>query len=75
MINYFLNKIGKSNYKIDKKINSKDLFIIIIQRIIMLFRGLVFTIIIPNSHPLKFIGSRVKIKFGYKIKFGNIKKN
>jgi len=70
MINYFLNKIGKSNYKIDKKINSKDLFIIIIQRIIMLFRGLVFTIIIPNSHPLKFIGSRVKIKFGYKIKFG-----
>jgi acetyltransferase-like isoleucine patch superfamily enzyme len=70
MINFFLNKIGKSNYNIDKKIKSKDLFIIIIQRIIKLFRGLLFTIVMPNSHAFKFVGSRVKIKFGHKIKFG-----
>ncbi len=70
MIKYFLNKIGKSDYNIDRKIKSYDLFIIVSYRFFMLIRGLLFTFTMYNSHPLKFIGRNVKIKFGHKIKFG-----
>lgn len=70
MIKFFLNKIGKSDYNIDKKIKMKDLFIIIITRFFMLIRGFFFSIVLYNSHPIKFIGKRVKIKFGHKVKFG-----
>ena len=69
MIKYFLDKIGKSDYKIDKKIKSKDLLIIIIHRLIMLIRGFLLTFILTKSHPLKFIGRSVKIYFAHKIRF------
>ena len=70
MIKYLLKKIGKTNYFLDKEIKSKDLFIIIFHRFFMLVRGFLYTLIIYNSHPLKFIGRHVKIRFGHKIKFG-----
>ena len=73
MIRFFLNKIGKSDYIIDKKISSRDLFFIILQRIIMLIRGLLYTAKMPNSNLIKFMGKRIKINFGYKeikINFG-----
>ena len=70
MIKFFLNKIGKSDYIIDKNIKSNDLFNIIFNRIIMLIRGIVYTFKIPNSNTIKFMGSSIKIEFGNKVKFG-----
>lgn len=70
MIDFFLKSIGKSDYRIDEKIKARDLIIIIMLRFIMLIRGFFFSIVLFNSHPIKFIGKRVKIKFAHKVKFG-----
>jgi acetyltransferase-like isoleucine patch superfamily enzyme len=69
MIKNLLKWIGKSNYKFDKNLKSIDYLIIFKSRFIMIFRGLLYSIKLPNSHKLKFIGRRVKIQFGHKIRF------
>lgn len=72
MNNNLLKWIGRSNYKFDKDLKTIDYLIIFKIRFIMILRGFLYKIIMPNSHALKFIGRRVKVQFGHKI---NFKKN
>jgi acetyltransferase-like isoleucine patch superfamily enzyme len=69
MIKIILTWIGKSNYKFDKDLKPFDYLIIFKSRLIMIFRGFLYSIIMPNSHKLKFIGRGVKVEFGHKIRF------
>jgi acetyltransferase-like isoleucine patch superfamily enzyme len=69
MIKIFLKWIGKSNYEFDKNLKSIDHLIIFKSRFIMIFRGFLYSIKMPNSHKLKFIGRRVKVEFGHKVHF------
>ena len=69
MLNTILKWIGKPSYEFDENLNWRDYSIIIKNRLIMIIRGYLYCVKMPNSHNLKFIGAKVKIVFGHNIRF------
>lgn len=69
-INSIINKLGRTNYKIDKSITNKDLIIESKFRFFQLLRGLYIKPFLNKSKGILFIGKRVKLRFKNKIKFG-----
>ncbi|MED3946213.1 acyltransferase [Priestia aryabhattai] len=71
VLNKFVKKIKKQDYELDKEIKLKDIFILSINKTILLIRGTIrkqgFKIRGKNT----FIGKKVKLKYKHYISTGN----
>jgi acetyltransferase-like isoleucine patch superfamily enzyme len=70
IVNKLIRMLGRGNYRIDSKISLLTMSIIIFQKMIQLFRGLLYKYLFKEQKGLLFLGSKTKIKFKHKIKIG-----
>lgn len=61
IINKLIRKLGKKGYLVDKSLSRFDIMIVILQRIIMLIRGLILKPFLKKSQGIIFLGKRTKI--------------
>lgn len=70
ILNYFINKLGKSEYKLDSNISNFYLFSFSLLKMIQVFRGFFLRLRLAKSKGILFLGSNSKIFAKYKIKAG-----
>lgn len=70
IINKVIRKLGKKDYTVDKQLSTKELFIILIEKMFCLGRGFYYKIFFKRSLGLLFIGKNCKIKHCHKISVG-----
>lgn len=62
LVSWIISKIKHREYKVDESITSSDLLMIIIDRIIMVLRGIYHKILFKKAPGIIFVGKRVKIR-------------
>lgn len=70
IINRLIRKLGKKNYSVDKHLSKLEVFIILSEKLICLFRGFYYRIFFYKCAGLLFIGKNCKIKHCHKITVG-----
>jgi acetyltransferase-like isoleucine patch superfamily enzyme len=70
LFNYLIEKLGKKEYKIDKKITYYEMLIIAFDKSICALRGVFLKIWLKKSKGIIFLGRRTNIKFRHKITLG-----
>ena len=70
-VSWLISKIKHREYKVDEKVTSGDLLIIIIDRIFMVLRGKYHKMLFKKAFGIVFIGKRVKIRAHRHFECGN----
>lgn len=70
VIEKIIIKLGRENYKIDKRISFYDFFLVINVRFFQLIRGFIVKLRLKSSDGLVFVGKNLLIKHPNKIKCG-----
>lgn len=70
IINWIIKIIGRKNYYIDNNISNFELFLILISKLVEVFRGLLIKPFLRKSRGLLFVGKHVNIKFLNKVSIG-----
>ena len=70
ILNKIIHFLGRKNYSIDAKISSYNMLIILLEKLIQLFRGFFLKIFLKKSNGFVFIGKRVIIKHKNLVIFG-----
>jgi acetyltransferase-like isoleucine patch superfamily enzyme len=71
LINKVAQKLGRENYSIDEALTTKDLFLILYQRLVQALRGFYYKIFLKKSSGLTFIGCNTKLRFLSKLSIGS----
>lgn len=71
LVSWIISKIKHKEYKVDESIKSVDLIMIVIDRIMMLLRGLYHKMLFKNAPGVIFIGRRVKIRSHHRLECGS----
>lgn len=69
-LNPIIQKLGREGYTIDAMVSQRDLFTILSVRFFQMLRGFFFKFKLKSSKGVIFVGRKVKIRYGYKIKAG-----
>jgi acetyltransferase-like isoleucine patch superfamily enzyme len=70
IVNNIIDKLGRSDYRLDDNITNIDLLIIVIIKIMQVFRGFYYKIFFKKVNGLFFVGKNVEIIFCSKITCG-----
>jgi len=70
IINKIIQKLGRSNYRIDSKMSKKEIFIILRYRFFQILRGFILKLKIKSSSGIIFKGKNVNIFHYHKIRAG-----
>jgi acetyltransferase-like isoleucine patch superfamily enzyme len=70
IFNNIIEKIGRSNYRLDINITNIDLFLIVFTKGIQVFRGFYYKLFFKKVRGLFFVGKNVQINFCSKITCG-----
>ncbi|WP_290567870.1 acyltransferase [Leeuwenhoekiella sp. UBA6783] len=70
LIEYFLDKLGKTGYQLDSELSSYDILLLIKERVLPFLRGCFLKLFLRESKGLIFLGRNVKIKSARRISFG-----
>jgi acetyltransferase-like isoleucine patch superfamily enzyme len=70
IIDRLINRLGRKDYKIDSQISKRELSIILLQRAMQFFRGIILKVLVRKSLGVIFLGRRCKISFKHKISLG-----
>jgi acetyltransferase-like isoleucine patch superfamily enzyme len=70
LISKLIQKLGRSEYKVDDKLSNLDISIFLFQKAIQFIRGLCLKFLLKDSKGLILLGRNCKIKYKHKIKFG-----
>ena len=70
IINNIIQKLGRSNYRIDNKLSKKEIFIILRYRLFQILRGFILKLKIKSSSGIIFKGRNVNIFHYHKIRAG-----
>ncbi len=71
LISFLISKIKKEEYQVDKQLSSDIIIILLLDRFLMLLRGLYHKLLFKKSKGLVFVGKRVKIRIHKNIRCGN----
>lgn len=70
IINFIINKLGRSNYKLDSSISNADLFLILNRKFLDLIRGCYCNFFFGSSEGFSFIGDNVRFYHSKNISVG-----
>jgi acetyltransferase-like isoleucine patch superfamily enzyme len=70
VINKIIRSLGKHNYSIDKAMSSRDIVVVLIDRVLCLLRGCWHRLFMKSSRGICFIGANTRIKHAYRLSVG-----
>ena len=70
LINKLIQSLGRKSYSLDLNLSSSDILVILVDKAVQLFRGLLLRLCFHEVKGILFVGKNCNFKFKNKIKLG-----